>query len=151
MNDFLTKRTNSNDPDFRLLVSHLDHELWNELNEDQSTYDQYNKVSDLPTVVLVYADKRPVASGCFKKYNANTVEIKRMYVEKDYRGRGISKLVLDELESWARESGFQHAILETSIHFKAARSLYANAGYSMIDNYDQYAGLSESVCMGKKL
>jgi GNAT superfamily N-acetyltransferase len=151
MSDVLIKRTNSNDPDFRLLVSHLDHELWNELKEDQSTYDQYNKVPDLPTVVLIYSGDRPVASGCFKKYSVDTVEIKRMFVEKDCRGQGISKLVLGELESWARESGFRHAILETSIHFKGARSLYTNAGYFIIDNYDQYVGLAESVCMGKEL
>ncbi|HET6993684.1 MAG TPA: GNAT family N-acetyltransferase [Chitinophagaceae bacterium] len=159
MIDILIKRTDSNDPDFRLLVSHLDHELWNELKEDQSTYDQYNQVPDLPTVVLIFSDRKPVASGCFKKYSIDTVEIKRMFVEKECRGRGISKLVLGELEAWARESGFQFAILETSIHFKAARRLYTNAGYSITDNYDQYVtdnydqyvGLEESVCMRKKL
>jgi putative acetyltransferase len=145
------KRTNSNDPDFQLLVSHLDHELWNELKEDQSTYDQYNKVPDLPTVVVIYIDEKPVASGCYKQYDDNTVEIKRMFVEKDYRGKGISKLILIEVERWAIESGFRFAILETSIHFKAAQSLYTKAGYNIIENYDQYAGLEESVCMKKEL
>jgi putative acetyltransferase len=145
------KRTTSNDPDFQMLVAHLDHELWNELNEDQATYDQYNKVPDLPTVILLYAGDRAVACGCFKKYDSNTVEIKRMFVEKDHRGKGLSKIILDELEKWAAESGFQYSILETSIHFKVAQTLYANAGYSVIENYDQYKGLEESVCMKKEL
>ena len=145
------KRTDSNNPDFQLLIKRLDHELWVELKEDQSTYDQYNKVPDLPTVVLIYDDAKPVACGCFKPYTPTTVEIKRMFVEKEYRGHGISKTILDELENWARELGFRSAILETSIHFKAARSLYANAGYGIIENYDQYAGLEESVCMKKNL
>lgn len=147
----IIKRTNSNDPDFHLLISHLDHELWNELNEDQVTYDQYNKVPDLSTVILLYTGDRVVACGCFKKYDSNTVEIKRMFVEKGYRGKGLSKIVLDELEKWAVESGFQYAILETSVHFKVAQTLYANAGYSVIENYDQYKGLEESVCMKKEL
>jgi putative acetyltransferase len=145
------KRTNSNDPDFQLLVSHLDHELWNELKEDQSTYDQYNKVPDLPTVVVIYINEKPGACGCFKQYLSDTVEIKRMFVEKEYRGKGLSKLILAELEQWAIESGFRFAILETSIHFKTAQTLYSNAGYKVIDNYDQYAGLEESVCMKKEL
>jgi len=147
----IIKRTNSNDQGFQLLVSHLDHELWNELKEDQSTYDQYNKVPDLSTVVLIYSNERPVACGCFKKYNDNTVEIKRMFVEKEQRGKGISKMILDELEKWAKESGFSFTILETSIRFKVARTLYANAGYHVIDNYDQYVRLEESVCMKKEL
>jgi putative acetyltransferase len=145
------KRTNSNDSDFQQLISRLDNELWNELKEDQATYDQYNKVPDINTAIVLYEDEKPAASGCFKKYNENTVEIKRMFVEKNYRGKGLSKLILKELENWAMESGFQYAILETSVRFKTACSLYMNAGYIVIENYDQYKGLEESVCMKKNL
>ena len=95
MNERLTvKRTNSADEDFQQLILQLDHELWNELKEDQATYDQYNKVPDLDTVIVVYVSNRPAAIGCFKKYNKDTVEIKRMFVEKQSRGKGLSKLVL---------------------------------------------------------
>jgi hypothetical protein len=145
------KRTNGGDPDFQLLILHLDHELWNELSEDQATYDKYNKVPDIQTALVLFINGKPIASGFFKKYDKKTVEIKRMFVEKEYRGKGLSKLILDELEAWAGELGFQFAILETSIHFEAARKLYANAGYTIIENYDQYAGLNESVCMKKEL
>ena len=146
-----TKRTTANHPDFIYLVSLLDHELWVELEEDQSTYDQYNKVPDIQTAVIIYYDEKPVAIGCFKKYNDITVEIKRMYVAKAYRGKGISKAVLKELEKWAIEEGFEYSILETSIHFDIAKSLYQKAGYVVIPNYDQYKDLEESVCMKKKL
>jgi hypothetical protein len=145
------KRTTANDKDFQWLIKQLDNELWNELKEDQATYDQYNKVPDINTAVVVYINAQPVASGCFKKYSADTVEIKRMFVEKQFRGKGISKIVLTELECWAIESGFKFALLETSIHFKTATTLYTSAGYKIIPNYDQYAGLQESVCMKKEL
>lgn len=133
------------------MIRKLDSELWNELNEDQATYDQYNKVTGVDTVIVVYENDRPVAIGCFKKYKDDTVEIKRMFVEKEQRGKGLSILVLDELERWAAESGFLYAILETSVHFKAARGLYTKAGYTIVENYDQYKGLDESVCMKKLL
>jgi len=145
------KRTNSSDKDFNELIAKLDHELWNELNEDQGTYDKYNKVPGLHTVVVLYVNQNAVACGCFKKFGDDTVEIKRMFVEKEWRGKGLSRLILNELEAWAVESGFQYAVLETSIHFKVARSLYQREGYEIIDNYGQYAGLEESVCMKKKL
>lgn len=152
MNDLFTiKRTTTSDADFNLLVGRLDHELWVELEEDQSTYDQYNKVPDIPTAIIIYDKKTPIAIGCYKKHNESTVEIKRMYVDKAYRGKGISKLVLYELEQWAVENKFQYAILETSIYFNVAQNLYSQAGYIVIPNYDQYEGLEESVCMRKEL
>ena len=151
MEQHIIKRTTSTDKDFQWLIKQLDNELWNELQEDQAQYDQYNKVLDLNTVVVVYINDQPIASGCFKKYNADTVEIKRMFVVKEQRGKGISKIVLDELENWAVESGFKNALLETSIHFIAATTLYKNAGYTIIPNYDQYKDLEESVCMKKEL
>lgn len=151
MADSSIKRTSSNDNDFQLLIQQLDHELWNELQEDQAQYDQYNKVPDLNTVVVVYVNGSPAACGCFKKYSADTIEVKRMYVVKAYRGKGLSKIVLSELENWAMEEGFAYAILETSIHFIPATTLYRKSGYKIIPNYDQYEGLEESVCMKKKL
>lgn len=148
---FSIKRTTTADKDFQLLVTHLDHELWNELKEDQAQYDQYNKVPDIKTAVVLYDGNIPAAIGCFKAFDESTVEIKRMFVEKVYRGKGCSKQILSELERWAQEEGYSHAILETSIHFKPARSLYTAAGYNIIPNYGQYAGLAESVCMKKDL
>ena len=129
----------------------LDHELWVELNEDQATYDQYNKVPDIETVVLVYAEGQPVACGCFREFDPETVEIKRMFVKKSWRGKGLSKMVLRELEAWAIENNFRYAVLETSINFLPARQLYERAGYSIIPNYPPYVGFEESVCMKKTL
>jgi putative acetyltransferase len=84
------KRTTAGDPDFQKLILQLDHELWNELEEDQATYDQYNKVPDIKTALLLYVNNEPVACGCFKEYDAAMVEIKRMFVKKEFRGQGAS-------------------------------------------------------------
>jgi putative acetyltransferase len=106
-------------------------------------------VPDISTVLIIYQGQQPVACGCFKEIDANTVEIKRMFVEKEWRGKGLSKLISNELEQWAMEKGFENAILETSIHFTTARQLYESSGYTIIPNYPPYQGLTESVCMKK--
>lgn len=149
--DYVIKRTTANDADFQLLVKNLDHELWNELKEDQATYDQYNNVIDIPTAIVVYHNEQPVASGCFKEFDEETVEIKRMFVQKEHRGKGLSKKILSELEQWAKEKNYRFSVLETSIHFTTARNLYTTNGYKIIPNYGQYADLPESVCMQKEL
>lgn len=144
-------RTTTSNEDFQTLVRNLDHELWNELSEDQATYDQFNKVPNIKTAVLVYAGEEPVACGCFKEISPDTVEIKRMFVHKPYRGKGLSKQVLNELERWAAEQDYHFSVLETSIHFTAAKQLYQSNGYEIIPNYGPYIGLEESVCMRKAL
>ncbi|MGN6166165.1 MAG: GNAT family N-acetyltransferase [Flavisolibacter sp.] len=148
---FFIKRTAASDHDFQMLVSCLDHELWHELKEDQATYDQHNKVPDLQTVLVAYHNETPVGCGCFKAFDSHTVEIKRMFVQKAWRGRGLSKKILQGLEEWATEQGYQAAVLETSIHFATARRLYQSGGYVIIPNYPPYTGLPESVCMKKEL
>jgi len=85
--DVSLKRTTTDDEDFKLLVKELDHELWVELKEDQATYDQFNNVINIPTAVVVYISNEPVACGCFKKLDVYTVEIKRMFVRKNQRGK----------------------------------------------------------------
>lgn len=149
--NYVIKRTTANDAHFQLLVKKLDHELWNELKEDQATYDQYNVVVDIPTAVVAYSNEEPVACGCFKQFDEETVEIKRMFVQKNHRGKGLSKQILFELEQWAKEKNYRFSVLETSIHFTTARHLYTGNGYEVIPNYGQYADLPESVCMKKQL
>ena len=152
MNEQLTiKRTTGRDPDFELLIRQLDNELWNEMNEVQATYDQFNKVPDIDTVLLIYRNGNVIACGCFKKYRNDTVEIKRMFTVKEERGKGIASIVLSELEKWAVELKFQYVILETGIKLQSAIQLYKKSGYAITENYDQYIGLEQSVCMKKEL
>ena len=93
----------------------------------------------------------PAACGCFKKYDNETVEIKRMFVQKPFRGQGLSRLILNKLEQWATEEMYRYSILETSVHFEVARRLYESSGYAIIPNYPPYTDLAESVCMKKSL
>ena len=148
---FELNRTTTGDPNFQHLISCLDHELWVELKEDQATYDGFNKVPDIDTAVVLFAGGEPVACGCFKPFDTNTIEVKRMFVQKAWRGNGLSKAVLQELEKWAVEKGYRYAVLETSVHFATARKLYETNQYQIIPNYAPYAGLAESVCMKKEL
>ena len=148
---FYLRRTTTDDDDFILLINSLDHELWNELNEDQATYDQYNKVPHISTALVLYVQEEPVACGCFKEVEDGCIEIKRMFVSKAFRGKGFSRIILNELENWAKEEGYTAAKLETSVHFDTAQNLYSSSGYKIIPNYPPYEGLPESVCMKKML
>jgi len=145
------KRTNSEDLDFRKLVIDLDKYLAEVDGDEHSYYAQFNGIAEIPNVVVAYEDDEPVGCGAFKRYDDSTVEIKRMYVATDERGKRVGTQILNALETWAVELGFTATILETGHKQVAAVKLYTNNGYEVIPNYDQYAGVDNSVCMKKVL
>jgi putative acetyltransferase len=145
------KRTNSDDPDFQKLTQALDVELCRIYNTQQADYEEFNRITDLPTVVLAYEDDIPVGCGCFKKYNDNTIEIKRMYVEPGVRGKGIASQIVGELETWALELKNIFAVLETGKKQPEAIAMYHKLGYSLTERYGQYSDMDNSVCMRKQL
>ena len=144
-------RTNSENPDFLDLVRLLDEGLKITDGEDFSFYNQFNKLDLIKNVIIVYEYKKPVGCGAFKEHNKTTVEMKRMYVLPEERGKGIAGAILNRLEDWAREAGYHRAVLETGINQIEALGLYKKSGYEIISNYGQYEGLKTSVCFGKSL
>ncbi len=144
-------RTDSANPDFIQLVKLLDDDLRIRDGDEHSYYAQFNKVDALKNVVVAYIDNGSVGCGAFKRYSVNTVEIKRMYVKPEHRGKGIAVDILAELEKWAIELNFSSFILETGKKQPEAIRLYEKSGYNLIPNYDQYVGIENSVCMKKTL
>lgn len=144
-------RTNSDHAHFRKLVGELDADLRARNGDMMDIYDQHNIIEHNDTVVIAYLDDEPAGCGCFKLYDAESVEIKRMFVRSAARGYGISKQVLTELENWARELGFSSAVLETGSLQVEALALYNKAGYQSIPQYGVYVGLPDSVCFKKSL
>ena len=105
----------------------------------------------IDTLIVAYVDNQAAGCGCFKKLDDTTVEIKRMFVKPTHRGRGIAIRILTELEAWAKSLNYDATQLETGIKQTEAIGLYGKLGYIVIDNYGQYAGNENSVCMRKKL
>lgn len=145
------KRTTSENNNFRDLIVLLDGDLNSRYGKAQSKYDAYNKIETNNTVVVAYDDNTPVGCGCYKPYDDESVEIKRMFVKPENRGKGISKMILKELENWALENGFKKAVLETGSKQYEAICLYKGFGYLQIGNYGQYIDMPNSVCMSKNL
>jgi hypothetical protein len=81
------KRTNSDDPDFHRLVVDLDKYLAEVDGDQHSYYAQFNGIAEIPNVVVAYEGDEPIGCGAFKRYDDSTVEIKRMYVAPNRRGK----------------------------------------------------------------
>jgi GNAT superfamily N-acetyltransferase len=101
--------------------------------------------------VAIHDDSVPVAMGGLRRLDATTVEIKRMYVVPDHRGRGYSRVVLARLEDLARSLGARRVLLETGMKQPEAMRLYETSGYERVEGFGHYCGQELSVSYGKSL
>lgn len=149
MNSFI--RTSSANKDFQYLVSLLDKELAIRDGDEHAFYSQFNKIANIRNVVVFYVDEKAVGTGGFKEYHPGKIEIKRMFVLPEHRGKGIAFQILLELEKWAGELKYSECILETGKKQPEAIALYQKSGYKIIKNYGQYENVLNSVCMSKSI
>lgn len=139
--------------DFIALCHGLD-DFLNELvggEENRAEYVQYNKLDDIHDVVIAYKADEPIGCASFKRYNDEYAEVKRVFIKKEYRGIGLSKQLMEMLETRAKQKGFKYFILESGEPLVAAMSLYRKSGYEVIPNYGQYKDMPDSICMRKIL
>lgn len=144
-------RTNATDSHFIDLVAQLDVEMAERDGEDHSFYQQYNSIERNGLVALLKNNDKIIGCGAIKEMDGEAMEVKRMFVLKEFRGQGFAGLVLKELEQWAFDLGYSYCKLETGKRQPEAIALYEKKGYSRIPNYGQYAGVHNSVCFEKSL
>ena len=148
---FRIVRVNSDNPDFLQLVGHLT-VLLAELNGEQDAfYAPFNKVDHTTRSVVAYDGAIAVGCGALRPTSETTAEVKRMFVNPDFRGRGVGRAVLSELEALASDLGFEEVVLETSRRLDRAVGLYGSAGFEVIPNYPPYTDVADSICFRKRL
>jgi GNAT superfamily N-acetyltransferase len=152
-------RTNSENKDFIKLVKKLDAYLKITDEDEHDFYNQFNNIDVLKEVVVCYLGNDAIGCGAIKKFKTETsslqvtdvVEIKRMFVASEERGKGFAQKILTELEVWAKELDYKKCVLETGIRQKEAVKFYHKCDYKVIENYGQYKGMENSICFEKKL
>lgn len=69
------------------------------------------------------------------KIDDKTAKLRKMYVDKRFRGAGLGKVLMDRALSKAEELQFEDIILETVHDMKAAIRLYKSYGFREIDGF----------------
>jgi len=127
---------------------------------DESLVDVADFEAPTGHFVVGYDDGVPVAMGGWRRLgdrpglpSLNAAEIKRMYVAPTARRRGLSRVILAELETTARAAGIDWLVLETGRPQKSAIKLYRSSGYTKVDGtpYGHYVGEPDVVHLGKSL
>lgn len=147
----LLQRTNNQNPDVIILVKELDAYLKITDGNEHEFYNQFNGLDNISHCIVAYVDGKPAGCGAIKEFDENAMEIKRMYLRPEYRGKSIAEEMITELESWALELGFTRSVLETGERQVEAVRFYHKMGYELMPNYGQYIGMESSSCFEKQL
>lgn len=79
--------------------------------------------------IVVERDGETIGGGAFKRYDAQTAELKRIWTRDDQRRQGLARRVVEELEERARRQGYRRVYLTTGFRQPEAWGLYIDSGY----------------------
>jgi ribosomal protein S18 acetylase RimI-like enzyme len=95
-----------------------------------SFLEEFVKLEPPCGIILLIEDQgKIVGMGAVQEFVPRVGEIKRMFIQSSYRGRGLGTEMLDRLISKGKEFGFKKLRLDTSEHFPYAIHLYRSAGF----------------------
>ncbi len=139
----------------RALIRSLNDELSGVYSEPGATHfrlDPEDVAGGRGTFLILYREGTPIGCGALRLLDAETAELKRMYVIPTARGTGLGRRLVTALEKEARALGVRRLVLETGVRQEAALALYRATGFHPIPLYGEYCLSPEtSVCLGKEL
>ncbi len=109
-----------------------------DLAEAEATYFQNGGV-----VLVIVADGEIVGTGAVLRIDTELCELKRMFLIREYRGRGLGQQLAEELLRFARVQGYRRIRLGSNAELTASHALYRKLGFKPIPAYepggDKYA------------
>ncbi len=146
-------RTDGKNRDFiencRLLDLDLDRRVGRQIKRDK--YQKYNQLDEIREAIVVYDGYKAIGGGAIRRYDDETIELKRVFVHNEYQGQGIGSRLVMLLLEWAAELGYQRMLLETGELLVESCALYRKLGFQVIPNYGPYVDMPESLCMARDL
>lgn len=86
--------------------------------------------------VVITAGDETVGCGGLQRIDDDTAEIKRMWIHPDWRGAGLGRRLLSELERIAADLGRVRVVLDTNEVLTEAVAMYERNGYVAIERYN---------------
>ncbi len=84
---------------------------------------------------LACRDGAPIGCVALRRFDADSGELKRLYVQPDHRGHGVAQALGAAAIEAARAVGYRRVVLDTLDRMTAARKLYVATGFREIPAY----------------
>lgn len=90
-------------------------------------------------LLLAHVDGTPAGCCALRPLDTvdypNAAEMRRLYVRRMFRGFGLGRQLAEAILDAARQRGYASVLLDTNDEMDAARSLYADLGFEIIEPY----------------
>ncbi len=137
--------------DYAMLAKKLDDYYISLVGDVHLRYAKMNDPRNMACIVVAYEGNTPMGCGCWKAVDEETAEVKRIYVEPQFRRRGVASAIIDLLESHILASGYGKILLETARTTGDSKALYLSLGYKEIPYYGSPAGAENCRCFLKEV
>lgn len=139
------KTSHITSPEVLQLFSELDDCFMDFLGKDSHIYSRYNSNENINDVWVAYDNNVPVGCVAYRTKSPSVGEAKRLFIKNEYRGRGISKLLLATVESFSKSRGDHILHLSTRITLEPVITLYLNSGYLITFQSGLYVELEKKL------
>ena len=137
-------------PAARELIDALCAEMSERYGRPPSPFSVSEAAVEKSVFIIARRDGEPVACGALRPFDADSAELKRMYVVPAARRQGFARLAIAALERHARTFGYKTILLETGVGQPDAQRLYESCGYSRVSAFGPYIGNPSSICYQKQ-
>lgn len=132
---------------YRISVNNLIHEIMVDefgfYNFSQGILDanNYEYLKENCKLWIVVENGEVIATTGLLERSKNEATLKKVYVKKNHRGKGIAQKLLDICINYATNQGYQYIFLDTYNRLENAKSFYAKNGFIPYYNgYDKPQG-----------
>ena len=114
--------------------------LWIDICVDEYGFKHWKKelevIDDFENLLVAELEGEVVGTIAYQKYDDETAEIKRLYVNNKCRGLGIANKLLNTITEIIKESGYTKLYLETWKQLESGRKFYEKNGFVIRDIQD---------------
>ena len=119
--------------------------------KNRTAFVPYNESESVTDVLLAVCDHTAVGCAGLRRHSDREAELKRVWVDPEYRGQQIALEMMRRIEDKAREYGFRRIVLQTREKMSNAVKMYRQLGYTQIENYPPYDKLEGAICFSKEI
>jgi DNA-binding MarR family transcriptional regulator/GNAT superfamily N-acetyltransferase len=86
--------------------------------------------------IVLRSDLSPFGCGGLQRHDRRTAEIKRMWIDPEWRGLGLGRRLVERLERLAATGGYRRVVLDTNDSLTEAIAMYQSMGFEPTERYN---------------
>lgn len=100
------------------------------MKEYEKPLKQYVKKKEFKKAWIVLNDERIIATIGYEEKSKDIAEIKKVYIDKDYRHQGLGRKMMDYAVQYIKDNDYHTIYVGTSDNFSNAINFYQRYGFT---------------------